>query len=222
MIVCIAGKNDIAVGILLYLLDYGIDRKNICIILNRTDDGKDNWQRSLLKKASELNIKITTLEEVYQIENLLFLSLEFDKIVDLSKFKSNKLFNIHFSLLPKYKGMFTSIMPILNNEKITGVTFHKIDKGIDTGDIIAQKEFEIDLMDNARDIYHKYIRNGILLVKQCLEKLLKNEFIESKPQNLRESSYFSKNIIDYKNINIELNQTSLSSHNQIRAFNFRE
>ncbi len=222
MIVCIAGKNDIAVEILLYLLDYGIDRKNICIISNRTDDGKDNWQRSLLKKASELNIKITTLEEVYQIENLLFLSLEFDKIVDLSKFKSNKLFNIHFSLLPKYKGMFTSIMPILNNEKITGVTFHKIDKGIDTGDIIAQKEFEIDLMDNARDIYHKYIRNGILLVKQCLEKLLKNEFIESKPQNLRESSYFSKNIIDFKNINIDLNQTSLSIHNQIRAFNFRE
>ncbi len=222
MIVCIAGKNDIAVEILLYLLDYGIDRKNICIISNRTDDGKDNWQRSLLKKASELNIKITTLEEVYQIENLLFLSLEFDKIVDLSKFKSNKLFNIHFSLLPKYRGMFTSIMPILNNEKITGVTFHKIDKGIDTGDIIAQKEFEIDLMDNARDIYHKYIRNGILLVKQCLEKLLKNEFIESKPQNLRESSYFSKNIIDFKNINIDLNQTSLSIHNQIRAFNFRE
>lgn len=70
--------------------------------------------------------------------------------------------------------MFTSIMPILNNEKTTGVTFHKIDKGIDTGDIIAQKEFEIDFMDNARDVYHKYIHNGILLVKQCLEKLLKN------------------------------------------------
>lgn len=222
MKVCIAGKNNIAVEILLYLVELGIAKGNIYVVPNKTDDGKDNWQRSLLKKANELNIGIKTLEDVYPIENLLFLSLEFDKIVNPSKFKSNKLLNIHFSLLPKYKGMFTSIMPILNNETRTGVTLHKIDKGIDTGDIIAQKEFDIDFMDNARDVYHKYIHNGILLVKQYLEKLLKNELIESKPQNLRESSYFSKNTLDFKNINIDLNQTSISIHNQIRAFNFRE
>lgn len=222
MIVCIAGKNDIAVEILLYLLDYGIDRKNICIISNRTDDGKDNWQRSLLKKASELNIKITTLKEVYQIENLLFLSLEFDRIVNPNKFKTDKLFNIHFSLLPKYKGMFTSILPILNNEKTTGVTFHKIDKGIDTGNIISQKEFEIDFMDNSRDIYHKYIKNGISLVKECLNKILQNQFFEEKEQDLYNSTYFSKQSIDFKNIQIDLNQTAIGIHNQIRAYNFRE
>ena len=222
MIVCIAGKNNIAVEILIYLVQIGIKKENIYIISNKTDDGKDNWQRSLLKKANKMGIEIRNLEDVYSIENLLFLSLEFDKIVNPNKFKSNKLFNIHFSLLPKYKGMFTSIMPILNNEKATGVTLHKIDKGIDTGEIIAQKEFEIDLMDNARDVYHKYIHYGILLLKECLEKLLKNEFIESKPQNLKESSYFSKNPIDFKYINIDLNQTAINIHNQIRAFNFRE
>ncbi|MDX4048714.1 ankyrin repeat domain-containing protein [Aliarcobacter skirrowii] len=222
MIVCIAGKNNIAVEILIYLVQIGIKKENIYIISNKTDDGKDNWQRSLLKKANKMGIEIRNLEDVYSIENLLFLSLEFDKIVNPNKFKSNKLFNIHFSLLPKYKGMFTSIMPILNNEKVTGVTLHKIDKGIDTGEIIAQKEFEIDLMDNARDVYHKYIHYGILLLKECLEKLLKNEFIESKPQNLKESSYFSKNSIDFKYINIDLNQTAINIHNQIRAFNFRE
>lgn len=222
MIVCIAGKNNIAVEILIYLVQIGIKKENIYIISNKTDDGKDNWQRSLLKKANKMGIEIRNLEDVYSIENLLFLSLEFDKIVNPNKFKSNKLFNIHFSLLPKYKGMFTSIMPILNNEKATGVTLHKIDKGIDTGEIIAQKEFEIDLMDNARDVYHKYIHYGILLLKECLEKLLKNEFIESKPQNLKESSYFSKNSIDFKYINIDLNQTAINIHNQIRAFNFRE
>lgn len=222
MKICIAGKNNIAVEILLYLVEQGIAKENIYIIPNKTDDAKDNWQKSLLKKANEIGVEMKTLEDIYSIENLLFLSLEFDKIVSPNNFKSNKLFNIHFSLLPKYKGMFTSIMPILNNEKTTGVTFHKIDKGIDTGEIIAQKEFEIDLMDNARDIYHKYIQNGILLVKQCLEKLLNNDFIESKPQNLRESSYFSKSAIDFGNINIDLNQTAINIHNQIRAFNFRE
>ena len=222
MKVCIAGKNNIAVEILLYLIELGIAKENICVIPNKTDGGKDNWQRSLLKKANELGIEVKTLEDVYSIENLLFLSLEFDNIVNPNKFKSNKLFNLHFSLLPKYKGMYTSVMPILNNEKTTGVTLHKIDKGIDTGEIIAQKEFEIDFMDNARDIYHKYIYNGILLVKKYLKKLLRNEFIESTPQDFKLSSYFSKSAINFKKINIDLNQTSINIHNQIRAFNFRE
>jgi len=197
-------------------------KEKLCIIPNKTDNGKDNWQRSLLKKASDLNIKITRLEEIYSIENLLFLSLEFDEIIKPLRFKTNKLYNIHFSLLPKYKGMFTSIMPILNNERTTGVTFHKIDKGIDTGDIIGQNEFEIDFMDNSRDVYKKYIENGIILVKQYLVKLLSNDFVEAKTQRFKESTYFSKSEIDFENININLNQTAINIHNQIRAFNFRE
>lgn len=222
MKICITGKNNIAVEILLYLVELGINKENIYVTLNETDDGKDNWQRSLLKKANELNIKVNTLEDSYCIDNLLFISLEFDRIVNPNKFKTDKLFNIHFSLLPKYKGMFTSILPILNNEKTTGVTFHKIDKGIDTGNIISQKEFEIDFMDNSRDIYHKYIKNGISLVKECLNKILQNQFFEEKEQNLYNSTYFSKQSIDFKNIQIDLNQTAIGIHNQIRAYNFRE
>ena len=59
------------------------------------------------------------------------------EIIKTKNFKSNKLFNLHFSLLPSYKGMHTSAFPILNGEKYSGVTIHKIDNGIDTGDIIA-------------------------------------------------------------------------------------
>ena len=73
MIVCIAGKNNIAVEILLYLVELGITKVNIYVIPNKTDDGKDNWQRSLLKKANELNIKVNTLEDSYCIDNLLII-----------------------------------------------------------------------------------------------------------------------------------------------------
>ncbi len=222
MIICIAGKNDISVEILLYLLSKSVSREDILVIPNRTDKGKDSWQQSLLKKANQLNIKVATLSDAYHIDDLLFLSLEFDKIIDPLKFKTKQLFNIHFSLLPKYKGMFTSIMPILNNEKFTGVTFHKIDKGVDTGDIIEQVEFPIEAMDNSRDIYHKYTINGVSLVKKCIDKLLKNDHLESQPQNFTESTYCSKKEIDFTNITIDLNQTAQNIHNQIRAFNFRE
>ncbi len=222
MKVCIAGKNNIAVDILLYLIDKGINKKNIYIIPNKTDTKEDNWQRSLYKKTEELGIHIVNLEEVYKIENMIFLSLEFDEIIKPLNFNTNKLFNIHFSLLPKYKGMFTSIIPILNNEKYTGVTFHKIDKGIDTGDIIEQAKFSIDIMDNARDVYTKYIECGTSLVKKNVDKLLRNDYLECKSQNILESTYYSNKVINFSNIVINLNQTSLNIHNQIRAYNFRE
>mgnify|MGYP003425002010 CR=1 FL=1 len=151
MIVCIAGKNNIAVEILIYLVQIGIKKENIYIISNKTDDGKDNWQRSLLKKANKMGIKIRNLEDVYSIENLLFLSLEFDKIVNPNKFKSNKLFNIHFSLLPKYKGMFTSIMPILNNEMLSHhfvLTLH-----LKENVSLAHNYFEIHRQKNIMSLY---------------------------------------------------------------------
>ena len=40
--------------------------------------------------------------------------------------------------------MYTSYWPIKNGEKKSGVTLHKIDSGIDTGDIISQLSFDID------------------------------------------------------------------------------
>lgn len=222
MKICIAGKNNIAVEILLFLLKKGIEKKDILVICNKTDEGKDTWQRSLLKQAKELNIEIKDLDDIYLIDDLLFLSLEFDRIINPSRFRSSNLFNIHFSLLPKYKGMFTSIMPILNNESKTGVSFHRIDKGIDTGAILSQLEFKIDIMDNSRDIYFKYIKYGITLVKQCLCRLLNNDFIDCQIQSTSNSTYFSKSAIDFSNIKIDLNQTAINIHNQIRAFNFRE
>ena len=222
MIICIAGKNNIAVEILSYLLDQQVLKDNIWVLPCDTDDGKDGWQRSLLKYAKKNNLQIKNLEDLYTTKNLLFISLEYNKLVDTNRFKSKKLYNLHFSLLPKYRGMFTSTIPILNNEKYSGVTFHKIDHGIDTGDIVAQRKFKIDLMDNSRDLYLKYILNGIFLVKKCLGKILKKEIMETRPQKNRNSSYFSKKSINFKKIYIDLNKTAESIHNQIRAYNFRE
>lgn len=222
MKICIAGKNKIAIAITDFILnELNIDHNQILIITNQSDSGVNDWQPSFLKYAQEKKLKIQTLEEIYHIEDMLFLSLEFDKIIKPNKFKTNKLFNIHFSLLPQYKGMYTSIMPILNNERYTGVTLHKIDKGIDTGDIIAQKKFRIEHDDNSRDIYFKYLEFGIDLVKDNINNLLKQKF-STIQQNKYKSSYYSKTSLDFQSIKINLKQTSIHIHNQIRAYNFRD
>lgn len=221
MFICIAGKNDIAVSILQYLIDNNNGRYKIGIVCNKNEIGKDTWQKSLRAFAQKNHIQEYVLEEIYPMENLLFLSLEFDRLVKPEKFYDARLYNIHFSLLPKYRGMYTSALPILHGECETGVTLHKIDAGIDTGEIIAQQRIQIDNKDTARDLYFKYIYYGTQLVLDYVEMLI-NGNEKSVPQKESEASYYSKSEIGYTNICINLNKRAYEIQNQIRAFVFRE
>jgi methionyl-tRNA formyltransferase len=220
--ICIAGKNAIAVNALKFLLDEcGVSPDDLFVCPNKTDNGEDHWQPSLKKFATEHHVKVVSLEELYEFSDLYFFSLEFDRIIKPNKFKSQRLYNIHFSLLPKYKGMFTSVFPLLNGDSKSGVTLHLIDSGIDTGDIIAQTAFELTLNDTCRDLYFKYLKNGEVLFKQNFHKLLNGDY-STTPQPALGASYFSRNSIDFQNIAIDLKKTSFEIHNQVRAFIFPE
>ena len=63
--------------------------------------------------------------------------------------------NCHSSLLPDHRGPNPFSAVILAGEEKTGVTFHKIDPGIDTGDIVAQFEMTIDDEETGGTIYHR-------------------------------------------------------------------
>jgi len=77
--------------------------------------------------------------------------------VDILNIVNHKAMNLHPSLLPAYKGTKSSVWAILNNEKYTGVSFHYMDTGIDTGRIILQKKIAIKEEDTAYSLYHKLI-----------------------------------------------------------------
>lgn len=219
MFVCIAGKNDIAVAALDYLIKLNGDYE-LGIVCNKTETGINGFQRSLRLFAEQNNIKEYQLEAIYEIEDLVFFSLEYDRLIRPNLFRSNRLFNIHFSKLPQYKGMYTSAIPILNSEKTVGVTLHRIDYGIDTGEIIAQEDFDINGM-TCREVYFSYIKYGTALVLKNMPNLLGGKEI-SYPQAVIGSSYYSKKALDYSNITIDLDQTADGIERQIRAFTFRE
>lgn len=222
MYICIAGKNNIAVNSVEYILQNKIiDKDNMLIIPNPDDNGKDTWQKSLKSYSMNNKLNIVTFDEIYSEKDLIFLSLECNKIIKTKKFISNKLYNIHFFKLPEYKGMYTSVLPILNGEEITGVTLHKIDEGIDTGDIVDQITFKIDINDTARDLYFKYCDYAFELFKKNIENIITNK-VKSYRQSQVNSSYYSKKQIDFKNINIDFNRTSFQIHNQLRAYIFKE
>ena len=218
--VCIAGKNEIAVYGLELLADK-INKDDLTFITNESDEGYDTWQPSLRKKAAESGIQESSLENCYEIVNLAFISLEFDRIIDPEKFRSADLYNIHFSALPAYKGMYTSALPLMYNEKESGVTLHKIDSGIDTGPIIDQQIFDISELDTARELYNEYLEYSKGLLSRWIDKLLSGN-IGSTKQSAHGSSYYSKKTIDYSKLVIDFTATAQQIKNQVRAYTFPE
>lgn len=218
MKLCIAGKNNIAVDCLYFVINL-LNKNDICVILNKDDTYKNTWQKSLGFYANLENIQKVTLEDVEKLEDIVFLSLEFDRIIKPSNFKSNKLYNIHFSLLPEYKGMYTSIFPIIHGKNYSGVTLHRIDSGIDTGDIIAQIKFDITGYNSAQ-LYNCYLKKGTELVCKNLNKLLLNK-IDAKKQDTHHSTYFSKRSFDFSKKEIDVRQTAYQIKQFVNAMSFR-
>jgi len=98
-------------------------------------------------------------------------------------------FNIHGSLLPKYRGRTPHVWSIINNEEETGITAHVIDEGCDSGDIISQIKIKIDKFHTGNDILSIYKSLYYNLVIEVIEKV-KSGQIELTKQEENLSSYF--------------------------------
>ena len=219
-ILCLIGKSNALYNAINYTIQNFPEQK-IIVVPAQSDIEIDTWQYSIKRLCIERKIKTCLLSELYEISNLVIISIQFDLILKPELFKTEQIYNIHFSLLPKYKGVYPAIWPIIDGEKESGVTLHKIDAGIDTGDIIDQKTIEIKLNDTARNLYHNCINAAFLLYKENIEKLIADNFV-SLPQSPINSIYYSKKSIDFGNIKYNLNRTAFQIHNQIRGLNFRE
>ncbi len=218
MKICIAGKNNIAVDVLYHVLTL-FPATDICVLTNRTDMGVSLWQKSLKQHAAINHVQELTLSEIEKIEDILFLSLEFDKIIKPQNFKTERIFNIHFSLLPEYKGVYTSLFPVLHAKAVSGVSLHVIDQGIDTGPLIDQSSFEIHDF-TSRMLYEKCLNEGTKLVKLNLAKLCDKSY-SFKKQTWLGSTYFDKKSFDFNCTEIPVNKTAFQIQQFIRALNFR-
>jgi methionyl-tRNA formyltransferase len=138
-----------------------------------------------------LNFKIEVLISI----NYLFLIER-----DLIELPSKIAFNIHGSLLPKYRGRTPHVWAIINNENQTGITAHIIDENCDAGDIISQIKIPINKRDTGADILIKYKLEYYNLVKEVLEKLKKGK-LELTKQDENFATYFGKRTAEDGKIN---------------------
>ena len=220
MYICIAGKNKCAIDAIKFLFYKKLKKNSILVLPNNNDNGKNTWQPSLKRFAKIRNIKIIKLEKLYSIKELFFFSIEYDKIININKFKSKNLFNLHFSLLPKYRGCHTNFMQINKGENFSGVTLHKIDKGIDTGDIVDQIKFKIRINDTAYDNYLRLMKFSTTLFKKNLFRILNNKYYLKK-QKLTDGSYYNRKTINYSKISrLNIKKFTFKKHNKIRSLIF--
>jgi len=76
------------------------------------------------------------------------------KIIDSC---NGKIFNLHPSLLPKYRGCSSLTWAIINGESEAGFSYHYVDEGCDTGNILLQERIKIEEWDTQETLYNKVL-----------------------------------------------------------------
>ncbi len=107
----------------------------------------------------------------------IFLVVSYGKIVPQSWLDTPSLgtFNVHFSLLPKYRGALCISESLKNQDTETGVTLMEMDALLDHGDIIAQQKVTIDINDNVSTLITK--------LTQAAKEILEHKLPEICAQN---------------------------------------
>ena len=120
---------------------------------------------------------------------------------ELIKYPKHGLLNLHAGRLPKYRGGSPLNWQILNKEKYFGITVIKINKGIDTGDIICEKKFKLLDKYCIEDLQKIANQNfPVLLYKSILKVISKKKL---KKQKSSFSSYYKQRNMNSSQIDIK-------------------
>jgi len=122
--------------------------------------------------------------------------------------------NLHPSLLPKYRGAAPVQRTIMNGEKVTANCVIKMDKNIDSGDIINQEIIKIDDKINYQELSDEFSKNGARLIIKSIKELASDQ-AKLKPQNHKLASYAAK--IEKSEAKIDWSQASNIINQKIRA-----
>jgi len=109
-------------------------------------------------------------------------------------------FNLHGSLLPKYRGRAPLNWVLVNGETETGVTLHHMVKRADAVDIVAQQRVAIDAQDNALTLHRKLVACATELLEGALPAMKRGD-IAARPQNHSDATLVGRRTPDDGRIN---------------------
>ena len=99
--------------------------------------------------------------------------------------------NVHASLLPRWRGAAPIQRAIEAGDARTGVTIMQMNAGLDTGDMLTQRETPIQIMDNAQDLHDQLAQRGAEALVATLKQIESGD-VTPQPQDDRQASYATK------------------------------
>lgn len=175
--------------------------------------------------AKEHNIKCLKPEKIDQdfisefkkSEIDLSIVVAYGKILPEVLIKNPKLgtINIHYSLLPKWRGASPLESALLDGDSVTGVSIQQMAFKLDSGEIIVQKEIPIDINETKEELKNKLTKIGGDLLCDIIPKII-DKSINPKIQNESEVTYCTK--INKEDGKIDLDEDEVKNYNKYRAF----
>ena len=126
-------------------------------------------------------------------------------------------FNIHASLLPRWRGAAPIQRAIEAGDKKTGVCIMQMDAGLDTGDVVLRQELDIAKEETSASLHDRLADMGASLIVQTLNALDARHTLVKSPQAKDGVSYADKILKSEGEINWQLSANEIDR--RIRAFN---
>lgn len=193
------GTPDFARVNLQKLVEKGYD---VCAVVSQPDRPRGRKMEMTMPEVKEYALSVNL--PVYQPETLkdgafmpvlqqynpdIIIVVAYGKllpkyILDFPKFGC---INVHGSLLPKYRGSAPVQWSVINGDKTTGVTTMYMNEGMDTGDILLQKEFSIEHHETGGMLMERMAGIGAELLIETVEAL-ENGTVKPVPQDESEAT----------------------------------
>ncbi len=126
-------------------------------------------------------------------------------------------FNVHGSLLPRWRGAAPLQRAIQAGDSDTGITIMRMDGGLDTGDQVAIEVTPIAPNETSASLHDRLALMGAKLISQCLAAIQKGQALTRTPQSLNGISYAPK-ILKSEGA-IDWHASAIKIDRQIRALN---
>ncbi|WP_101772662.1 methionyl-tRNA formyltransferase [Peptostreptococcus faecalis] len=220
------GTPDISVKSLEILIEQGHE---ICAVVTQPDKPKGRGKKIGISPVKQVALdnnldilqpmKASSKEFIDTIRDIapdLIVVIAYGQILkkELLEIPKYGCVNVHVSLLPKYRGAAPINWVIINGEKKTGVTTMFMDEGLDTGDIIMSKEYDLDNNITAGELHDWMKDEGAKLLVETIQLIETGEYTRIK-QDDSKSSYAP--MMDRNLGHIDFSKSATEIHNLVRG-----
>ena len=191
--------HDVGVRCLKVLLAQGV---RVTLVLTHDDDPKERvWFGNVAGLAAERGIPAITpddpntpqvMERIGALEPDFIFSFYYRRMLSpaVLSLARRGAFNMHGSLLPKFRGRVPVNWAVIKGASETGATLHEMVEKPDAGRIVGQQAVSIGPDDTAHAVFLKVVDASVAVLERCLPALVDGSAV-LRPQDLTQGSYFS-------------------------------